>query len=919
MAVSVATMTVGAAAPLAFAEPAETPPGIEIAITGTLAVVVSELPDAGAPTVLLEAPGGAVLELQGVDPAEVRTGDQFSGVVTVDADLGAALDDLAEQVPDGEPEATSDDPSSTDPGGIDLDSTDPINADSALGQALLAQSMAAELPVEAVSSEVTPAADAPAAAAREQATAGVVPARAHTVDIAIVGQSVGATAYFTDAQVNALVAELSAYWASQSGGAIPQITRSTPIRRIAVGNPCDAKGVWAAAANAFGQPQPFQYYGSGQARHLVTIATPTPGDGCEAGSGLGSVGVGVHTGGLSWNAVAGPDAASIVGHELGHNFGLGHSNLHSCAGNTIVEGIPNGSGVYSNGCLDEEYADYYDIMSGGLSYCADRCYTTDKITALNVAHKSSLGFLNAASLANLSLPSSELSAAHTVTLRAASDTSGLRGIRLVNPQDGGVYFVEFRNGAGLDAGGLYTTPVGGGSGVRVLRLADGNAPSSRVLSPLPAAGGTRNQLLDSGETFTTANRGVSVSIASASASAVTLNVKLNKADSFSSVGDPRLSATTARFGTALTVTPGAASPAATGTTYQWRRNGSAIAGATSASYKPTLGDIGAKLSATVTLTRAGYVPSARTTPETSAVTGPAMQRVSGADRYATAVALSKLGYPDTAPVVYVATGANFPDALAAAPAAATQGGPLLLAATWGLPDPVKDEIRRLKPARIVVVGSSAVVSDTVMAQLKALQKNTVRLAGADRYATAQAIIDDAFPGTVGEGWLATGANFPDALSAAAVAGSRGVPVLLLDGSRPTVDRRTAALLDRLRPAKLAIAGSAGVVSSGIEAALKKSYAVTRQAGADRYTTSQALNATTFANPKVVYLATGTGFADALAGAAIAGTTAGPLYVIPGHCVPGAVVDKIAAWGTTRVVIIGGPSVLSPAVETLTRC
>lgn len=153
-----------------------------------------------------------------------------------------------------------------------------------------------------------------------------------------------------------------------------------------------------------------------------------------------------------------------------------------------------------------------------------------------------------------------------------------------------------------------------------------------------------------------------------------------------------------------------------------------------------------------------------------------------------------------------------------------------------------------------------------------------------------------------------------------MAGSRGVPVVLLDGARPGVDRGTSALLNRLKPTKLAIAGGTAVVSVGIEAALKQSkFAVTRHAGADRYTTSQAVNASTFSNPKVVYLATGGGFADALAGAAIAGATAGPLYVIPGHCVPGEVVDKISAWGTSRVVIIGGTSVLTPAVEKLTRC
>jgi len=90
-----------------------------------------------------------------------------------------------------------------------------------------------------------------------------------------------------------------------------------------------------------------------------------------------------------------------------------------------------------------------------------------------------------------------------------------------------------------------------------------------------------------------------------------------------------------------------------------------------------------------------------------------VSRLAGADRYATAAAVSAATYGPGVPVVYLATGANFPDALAGAAAAGHTGGPLLLVAKDSLPAATKAELARLKPARIVVLGSTSVVSVSV--------------------------------------------------------------------------------------------------------------------------------------------------------------------------------------------------------------
>ena len=88
-------------------------------------------------------------------------------------------------------------------------------------------------------------------------------------------------------------------------------------------------------------------------------------------------------------------------------------------------------------------------------------------------------------------------------------------------------------------------------------------------------------------------------------------------------------------------------------------------------------------------------------------------RLFGIDRYATAAAVSAATFKPGVPVVYLATGLNFPDALAGAAAAGVTGGPLLLADGSTLNPATATELARLKPARIVLLGSSNVVSNAI--------------------------------------------------------------------------------------------------------------------------------------------------------------------------------------------------------------
>lgn len=297
------------------------------------------------------------------------------------------------------------------------------------------------------------------------------------------------------------------------------------------------------------------------------------------------------------------------------------------------------------------------------------------------------------------------------------------------------------------------------------------------------------------------------------------------------------------------------------------------------------------------------------------------RRIAGVDRYNTAVKISQQAYPAGAPVVYVATGTDYPDALAAGPAAAKKGGPLLLTANASLPAAVKTEIERLAPTAIIIVGGTNRVSEGVKAELETIAPVT-RITGTNRYETSRLIAADAFgPGGATDVYIATGLNFPDALTAGAAGASTGSPVLLVNGQAPTVDQATIDALNALGATNVTIVGGPNMVSDGILQQLTTEFGVTTQrlTGTNRYGTGLTINQHVFASSKHVLIATGLIFPDALSASAWAGVLRAPLFIVPTTCVPQDIVDEITSLGVLQVTLIGGPDRLTQSVADLTPC
>lgn len=300
---------------------------------------------------------------------------------------------------------------------------------------------------------------------------------------------------------------------------------------------------------------------------------------------------------------------------------------------------------------------------------------------------------------------------------------------------------------------------------------------------------------------------------------------------------------------------------------------------------------------------------------------PQVTRIAGVDRYTTAIEISRTAFPDpvvSTPVVVVASGTDFPDALSAGPVAAALGGPLLLTNPLTLPAEVTAEITRLNPDMIYVVGGTGAVSAAVYTALAGLAPAIERVWGADRYATSRAVTDLGFD-SADAVYVATGTNFPDALSAGAAAGTVPAPVLLVRGTATAADAATVKLITDLGATRIEVVGGTGVISAAMFDSLDDLAPATRRAGADRITTAIEVNRAAFDTSEFVYLANAFSFPDALAGGVLATLDPGPLFPVTATCLPQAVRTAITDLGANEVRLLGGTGVLTMEVAALRTC
>lgn len=188
-----------------------------------------------------------------------------------------------------------------------------------------------------------------------------------------------------------------------------------------------------------------------------------------------------------------------------------------------------------------------------------------------------------------------------------------------------------------------------------------------------------------------------------------------------------------------------------------------------------------------------------------------IERISGADRYDTAVKVSEAAFPNTVPRVFLALGTDFPDAVVAGAIGSQSEQPVLLIERDGVPDVVATRLAQLRPNEVVALGGPFVLSDAALTRVRDITGVLPRrIAGADRSSTSVAASRATFPAGAQTVYIATGRSFPDALAAGPAAATENAAVLLVE--RSCAPEAVVREIDRLGARHLVVVGGDGVVS-----------------------------------------------------------------------------------------------------------
>lgn len=308
-------------------------------------------------------------------------------------------------------------------------------------------------------------------------------------------------------------------------------------------------------------------------------------------------------------------------------------------------------------------------------------------------------------------------------------------------------------------------------------------------------------------------------------------------------------------------------------------------------------------------------------------------RTAGNNRYQTSAYLSKIFSSETTNTVIITSGENFPDALTATALAGAYSAPILLTEKSQLSTDVINRIREMKPEFAFIIGGEASVSIGIEDKLDEMGLSVARIAGVDRYKTANkiasAMIDKKGASFV---FIVNGRNFADALSISAVAYREKAIILLSDGN--SLPGNQLDILEGLHD--IVIVGGESAVSKDLENFLKNQRNnVLRISGNDRFET--AFNFATFSTQDPKYknqnvnlepfekifstnvcpiFVNGLNFADALSAAPWGANENSAIYLTPSNALPDIITENIDVFKDILFYfrIAGGIKAVSKEVE-----
>ncbi|MDU1213915.1 cell wall-binding repeat-containing protein [Finegoldia magna] len=234
-------------------------------------------------------------------------------------------------------------------------------------------------------------------------------------------------------------------------------------------------------------------------------------------------------------------------------------------------------------------------------------------------------------------------------------------------------------------------------------------------------------------------------------------------------------------------------------------------------------------------------------------------RIAGQNRYESAAQISREQFTNAKKVIVV-NSQKYADALSATTLSDGRYS-ILYTEKDSLPTATRNEIQRLNPIEVYLLGGKQSISDGIENILKKYANKVTRIAGKDRYETSAKVAAMSNKKNI---VIASGENFSDPLYASSYAYSNNAKILLSSGKTLSRETRDYLLRNKSKIGNVTVVGGGKSISSStvryIQSVTGKN--VGRISGRNRYEGS--VKVANSMNKSKVFIASGEDFADALA-------------------------------------------------------
>ena len=290
------------------------------------------------------------------------------------------------------------------------------------------------------------------------------------------------------------------------------------------------------------------------------------------------------------------------------------------------------------------------------------------------------------------------------------------------------------------------------------------------------------------------------------------------------------------------------------------------------------------LAAAITVGTVTPIKALPTVPNKGEKSGIQVERIGGKDRIETSLKIAdRIG----AKKAYVVSADTFADAISVGSIAAKNNDAIVLTRD---DQNLGKTLSGMGVGTAIVVGGENSVSSSVYNEIDSSIATTQRIAGSNRYNTSKKLVESTGKKDVG---VATGRDFPDALTSGPLLAKKDIPLMLVDG-RNNEDLPS---------------GIKGSYTFGGTMSVKQEYGK-RLSGKDRYETAEKI-AEEMGKYDTVVLASGTVYADALSATSLANKLNAPILLSKKNVMTKTTKDLIKK--VKKVVIVGGEGSISDEV------